>query len=197
MANGQWFFHLSQQQRYYLVLARKQLFHQLLLLKCSCICGIHICREPSGTVWLFGHFAHVKFFKNKFTLGSKFHGGNHPWKLDLLKIKPVKYFSHENLHVYGSLKVMYNNYVPFCSLHAPLNYIMCTHLHVTCTSSSQEWHWNRTDFYSSTISVQHPTNQVVKILDTLTRNLKISYGMLTIPTTSASYCKSGLTTCML
>ena len=135
MANGQWFFHLSQQQRYYLVLACKQLFHQLLLLKCSCICGIHICREPSGTVWLFGHFAHVKIFKNKFTLGSKFHGGKHPWKLDLLKIKPVKYFSHENLHVYGSLKVMYNNYVLFRSLHAPLNHIMCTHLHVTCTSS--------------------------------------------------------------
>ena len=53
------------------------------------------------------HFdLHWNFSQTKFSLGSKFRGGNHPRKLDLLKIYSTKYFSHKNFRVYGIY--MYN-----------------------------------------------------------------------------------------
>ena len=41
--------------------------------------------EPSGTAWLLW-LAFKSFTNKKFSLGSKFRGGNHPRKLNLLKI---------------------------------------------------------------------------------------------------------------
>ena len=76
----------------YLVLAHTQLFHQLPLPKCPCMCDIYVRREPSGTAWQLLPFACVKFFKLKITLGSKFRGDNHPRKLTCLKILAHKLF---------------------------------------------------------------------------------------------------------
>ena len=41
----------------------------------------------------------LKFPKTKNYIGSKFHGGNHPRKLNCLKILSTKYFSPENFHI--------------------------------------------------------------------------------------------------
>ena len=49
----------------------------------------------------FGHFACVNFFaKQNLRWVQSFSGGNHPWKLNLLKSWPTKYFSHKNFCVY-------------------------------------------------------------------------------------------------
>ena len=76
MGNGQRFFHLSHLQWHFcdekcLVLARTQLFHQLLLPKCSCIHGVNIRRESSGTVWLLWPFYTCEIFASKIYVGFK------------------------------------------------------------------------------------------------------------------------------
>ena len=70
VANGQRFFHLSQLQRRfchenYLIPARTQLFHQLPLPKCSCIRGVNVHREPSGTAWLLWPFCTCEIFRKQ------------------------------------------------------------------------------------------------------------------------------------
>ena len=94
VANGQRLFHLSQLQwhfchKNYLVLARTQLFHQLPLPKCPCICGVNACREPSGTAWQLWPFCTCEIFRNQnLRWVQSFCGGNHPLKLNLLKFNP-------------------------------------------------------------------------------------------------------------
>ena len=76
MADGQWFFHLSQQQRRfchenYLVLSRTQLFHQLTLPKCHIIHGIHIYTQRAFCITASAICMCATFRKQKFMLGSK------------------------------------------------------------------------------------------------------------------------------